>query len=192
VLPSAEHATTKGSILRSLLKFIDSDLTAEQRERAIGALPAEDRELVTRRSILPSEKVSEFALNRLTVAAAEAKGEPLDHFGRRAGAAELKDAVGIYRFLTSILTPTALLRKASTMWSTVHSHGALSVEDVTDDSARIRLAGFPSEQAHCSRLTGWMEGLGAMTGVKRVAVEHDACLTRGGADCQWRLRWTKK
>ena len=192
MLPATDHATTKGSILRSLLKFIEKDLTPEQRERAMAALPADDRELMSRRSILPSEKVSEFALNRLTVTAATAKGEPLDRFGRRAGAAELKDALGIYRFLTSVLTPTALLRKASTMWSTVHSHGALSVEDVTDDSARIRLSGFPSEEAHCARLTGWMEALGDMTGVKRVAVEHDVCLTRGGADCQWRLQWARK
>lgn len=192
MLPNADQATTKGAILRSLLKFIDADLTAAQRERAIAALSDADRELVTRKSVLPSEKISEFALNRLTVAAARAKGEELDHFGRRAGAAELKDALGIYRFLTSVLTPTALLRKASTMWSTVHSHGAMSVEDVTDDSARIRLTDFPSEEAHCARLTGWMEGLGDMTGVKRVAVTHDVCLARGGADCQWQLRWTKK
>jgi hypothetical protein len=187
-----EQATTKGAILRSLLKFIDADLTAPQRERAIASLSAEDRELVTRRSILASEKVSEFTLNHLTVTAAEAKGESLDAFGRRAGAAELKDALGIYRFLTSVLTPTAVLRKASTMWSTVHSHGSLTVEDVTDDSARIRLTGFPSEKAHCARLTGWIEGLGDMTGVKRVAVLHDVCMTRGDADCQWALRWSKK
>ena len=192
-MPAAsDHATTKGAILRSLLKFIEGDLTPEQRERALAALPAEDRELISRRSILPSEKVSEFTLNRLTVAAADAKGESLDPFGRRAGAAELRDALGIYRFLTSVLTPTAVLRKASTMWSTVHSHGTLTVEDVTDDSARIRLSGFPSEEAHCARLTGWMEGLGDMTGVKRVAVLHDVCLTRGDADCEWQLSWTKK
>ncbi|MCU1348274.1 MAG: hypothetical protein JWO56_1304, partial [Acidobacteria bacterium] len=173
-------------------KFIDADLTAEQRERAINALSAGDRALVTRRSILPSEKVSEFTLNHLTVCAAEAKGESLDRFGRRAGAAELKDALGIYRFLTSVLTPTALLRKASTMWSTVHSHGAMTVEDVTDDSARILLTAFPSEEAHCARLTGWMEALGDMTGVRRVAVLHDVCMTKGDADCQWHLRWARK
>jgi len=185
-----EQATTKGTILRSLLKFINADLSAAQRECAIAALSDADRETVTRKSILPSEKISEFTLNRLTVSCAKAKGETLDRFGRRAGAAELKDALGIYRFLTSVLTPTALLRKASSMWSTVHSHGALTVEEVTGGSARIRLSGFPSEEAHCARLTGWIEGLGDMTGVKRVAVIHDVCMTRGGEDCQWQLRWT--
>jgi hypothetical protein len=189
---SDADATTKGAILRSLLKFIDSDLTPAQREAAIGALPAADREVASRKAILASEKVSEFTLNRLTVEAAKAKGESLDRFGRRAGAAELRDALGVYRFFTIVLTPTALLKKASSLWSTVHSHGAMSVENVTDNSARIRLAMFPSEEAHCARLTGWIEGLGDMTGVRIVHVNHDVCLTRGGVDCQWALEWTKK
>jgi hypothetical protein len=190
-MSEADQATTKGTILRSLLKFVDGDLTTEQREQALAALPAADREVVTRRSILPSEKISEFTLNRLTVEAAKAKGEPLERFGRRAGAAELKDAVGVYRFLTIVLTPPALLKKASTMWSTVHSHGSLTVENVAGDTARIRLAGFPSEEAHCARFTGWIEGLGDMTGV-RAQVTHDVCMTRGGEDCQWQLSWWKK
>jgi hypothetical protein len=189
---SDADATTKGAILRSLLKFINSDLTSVQRDTAINALPQADREIVSRKAILASEKVSEFTLNRLTVEAAKAKGETLDHFGRRAGAAELRDALGVYRFFTVVLTPTALLKKASSLWSTVHSHGAMSVENVTDNSARIRLAMFPSEEAHCARLTGWIEGLGDMTGVRIVRVNHDVCLTRGGVDCQWELQWTKK
>jgi hypothetical protein len=189
---SDADATTKGAILRSLLKFIDSDLTAAQRAEAIAALSPADREIVSRKSILASEKISEFTLNRLTVEAAKAKHESLDSFGRRAGAAELRDALGVYRFFTIVLTPTALLKKASSLWSTVHSHGTMSVENVTDGSARIRLAQFPSEEAHCARLTGWIEGLGDMTGVKVSRIAHDVCLTRGGADCQWELHWTKK
>jgi len=183
------QATTKGAILRSLLKFLDSDLTPEQRARAIAALPPADQEIVQQRSILASQKISEFTLNRLTAEAAKVKGESLDRFGNRAGRAELRDAIGIYRFLTMVLTPPALLRKASTMWSTVHSQGVLSVESVTGNSARIRLASFPSEEAHCARFTGWVEGLGDMTGIRNARVAHDVCLTRGGADCQWSLTW---
>ncbi|HVT03922.1 MAG TPA: hypothetical protein VHL58_11185 [Thermoanaerobaculia bacterium] len=184
-----DHATTKGAILRSLLKFLETDLTVEQRTRAIAALSPADQEIVKQRSILASQKISEFTLNHLTVEAAKVKGESLDKFGNRAGRAELRDAIGIYRILTMVLTPPALLRKASTMWSTVHSNGVLSVEEVTGNSARIRLSDFPSEEAHCARFTGWIEGLGDMTGVKNTHVVHNSCLTRGGADCQWQLTW---
>jgi hypothetical protein len=191
ITPVPEHsdATTKGAILRSLLKFIEKELTPEQRASAIASLSPGDRQVIEQPAILASQKVSEFTLNRLTVAAAEAKGETLDAFGRRAGRAELADAVGIYRFLTIVLTPTALLRKASSLWSTVHSHGQLSVEGETSQSARVRLADFPSEEAHCARLTGWFEGAGAMTGEKSIRVVHDVCLVRGGPDCQWQLNW---
>ncbi len=188
---SGSDATTKGAILRSLLKFIEKDLTDEQRKAAIAALPDEDRQLIERGRILASDKVSEFVLNRLTVTAAKARGESLDSFGRRAGRAELADAVGVYRFLTVLLTPKALLHKASALWSTVHSHGQMLVEKETSNSALVRLVGFPSEEAHCARLNGWFEGAGDMTGAKTISVVHAVCMTRGAAECQWQLSWDK-
>jgi hypothetical protein len=187
-MPNSE-ATTKGTILRSLVKFVQKDLSPEQLARAYAELPEADRLLIEKTTILASEKIPEFTLNRLTVEAAKAKGEPLDSFGRRAGRAELADAVGVYRFITMVLTPTALLKKASTMWGSVHSHGKLLVEDETSGSARIRLTGFPSEEAHCARLTGWFAGAGEMTGAKNPRILHTACVCRGDAECQWQLSW---
>ena len=189
-MPETE-ATIKGTILRSLLKFVEKDLSPEQRARALAALPEADRQLAGQSSILASQKVSEFMLNRLTVEAARAKGEALESFGRRAGRAELADAVGVYRFLVIVLTPTAMLHKASTLWSTVHSHGQLIVEKETPISARVRLRGYPSEEANCARLSGWFEGAAEMTGAKKPHVVHDACMTRGDADCEWELGWSK-
>jgi hypothetical protein len=181
--------TTKGTILRSLLKFVKSDLSPEQYSRALAALPPADRQLLEQASILSSQKVSEFTLNRLTVEAAKAKSESVESFGRRAGRAELADAVGIYRFLTIVLTPTALLHKASTLWSAVHSQGALIIENESKGSARVRLTGFPSEEAHCARLSGWFEGAGEMTGARNAKATHDVCMGHGGTDCQWQLTW---
>jgi len=184
-------ATTKGTILRSLVKFLDRDLSDAQRAAAFASLPEADQQFLERGRVLASDKVSEFLLNRLTVAAAKARGEELEAFGRRAGRAELADAVGVYRFLTVLLTPKALLQKASALWSTVHSHGQLLVEEETASSAMVRLTGFPSEPAHCARLTGWFEGAGEMTGVKNIRVLHPLCITRGDTECRWQLSWDK-
>src|SRR5258706_2111239 len=134
-MPDSE-ATTKGAILRSLLKFIEKDLSSDQRVVALAALSAADRELAEQHAILATQKVPEFVLNRLTVEAAKAKGEALDSFGRRARRAELADAVGIYRVLTLVLTPTALLHKASSLRSTVHSHGKLTGQNDTAGQGR--------------------------------------------------------
>jgi len=185
---SAIDPTTKGTILRSLTKFIDGDLSDAQRTQAIAALPDDDRQVLSRK-VLASDKVSEFLLNRLTVAAAKARGETIENFGRRAGRAELADAVGVYRFFTILLTPKALLHKASTLWSTVHSHGKLLVENETANSAVVRLVDFPSEEAHCARMAGWFEGAGEMTGAKNISVLHAVCMTRGDAHCEWQLSW---
>jgi hypothetical protein len=187
-----DQATTKGSILSSLRKFVEDDLSAEQYEIAIRALPPADQQIVRPRAVLASDKVSEFVLNRLTVEAARAKGESVEAFGRRAGTAELKATVGIYRFFTLVLTPAALIKKASTLWSTVHSHGSLTVLEQADGLARVRLASFPSEEAHCARFTGWIDGLGPMTGVRNMRVVHDVCAARGDASCEWLVTWGKK
>jgi uncharacterized protein (TIGR02265 family) len=184
----SEVATTKGTILNSLLKFIKADLTPEQYEAAIAQLPPDDRAMLATR-VLPSSHVPETLLNHLTDVAAKAKNEPLETFGRRAGMAEVADAVGLYRFLVVVLTPNALLSKASNAWSSVHNTGKMLVEDQTANSARIRLRDFASEPAHCARLTGWFVRLSEMTGAKNVRITHDECLTRGARDCSWDLSW---
>src|SRR6185369_6330939 len=184
----SEIATTKGTILNSLLKFIKSDLTPQQYDAAIAELPEDDRGMLLLR-VLPSAHVRETLLNHLTEVAARAKGEDLESFGRRAGMAEVADAVGLYRFLVIVLTPNALLAKASTTWSSVHNTGKMLVENQTAGSVRIRLRDFASEPAHCARLTGWFVRLSEMTGAKDVRITHDQCLARGAADCSWDLQW---
>ena len=182
-------ATTKGAILRSLLKFIDSDLTEAQRTRAFEALAPDERELVGR-PILAGEKIPERMHNPLPVEASRAKGESLEQWGRRAGRAELADSVGVYRFFVMVLTPASMMRKASSFWSTVHSQGKLAVESPEPHKARVLLTQFPSEPAHCARLAGWMEGAGELTGAKNVDVVHDACIARGAPECSWQITWT--
>ena len=191
-LSPSSTATTKGAVLRALVKFVETDLSADQYNRAIASLPPSDQAIIRQPSILPSLKVSEFVLNRLTVEAARAKGEALDSFARRAGEAELKASVGIYRFFTFVLTPTAIVKKAATIWSTIHSHGTLTVVENSDGRAAVRLSDYPSEEAHCARLTGWMEGLGLMTGVRNTRVVHRRCMTRGDEACEWLVTWDPK
>ena len=115
---SDAEATTKGTILRSLLKFVAGDLSPAQYGRALAALSPADRQIVEQGSILPTQKISEFTLNRLTVEAARAKGESLESFGRRAGRAEMADSVGVYRFLTFVHT----LERGSQPWA-AHRRG---------------------------------------------------------------------
>ena len=183
-------ATSKGVILKSLMKFVDVELTPEQKARVIAALPPDVGKLIEGR-VHVSQRVPEAALNRITDAAASAKGEDLLSFGMRAGRAELADAMGLYRLIFAVMTPNALFGKASSLWSQVHNTGSLSIADKSDTHARVELKDFPSEPAHCARLTGWFHGLAEMTKVKNVRIDHDPCLTKGGQYCAWTLRWDR-
>ncbi|MDQ3280531.1 MAG: DUF2378 family protein [Acidobacteriota bacterium] len=185
-----ESVTVKGSPVRSLQKFIDAELTPAQRDSVLAQLPPEYATRF-RSPVLATEVVPVHMLNRLTAEAAKAKGEPLEAFARRAGREAAGEAVkGIYRFFALVMTPTALLSKASQMWSSLYNRGEMRVEDQTEKSARIRITNFPSEIAGCSRVTGWLERMAELTGVKNVRVEQTQCFAKGAPNCEWKLTWS--
>jgi len=184
-----ETVTVKGSPVRSLQKFIDNNLSAEQRDAVFRSLPPEYATRF-RTPILATETIPVHMLNRFTEEAAKARGESVPDFARRAGREGASDAVkGIYRFFALVLTPAALLSKASQMWSSLYNRGQMVIDDQTSNSARIRLVDFPSELAGCSRITGWIERMAELTGAKNIDVQHTQCFTRGAAACEWKASW---
>ena len=188
-MPPDEVVTVKGTPVRSLQKFVQAELTAEQREQLFRALPPEPAARF-KDPILPTETIPVHLLNRVTEEAARIKGEPLESFARRAGREGAGEAVkGIYRFFALVLTPPALLSKASQMWSSIYNCGQLRVEDQTPTSARISLIDFPSEPAGCHRISGWLERMAELTGVKDISVEQTRCFSRGDKHCEWQLQW---
>jgi len=185
-----DSVTVKGSPVRSLQKFIEKELTPAQRESVFRAMSAEFAARL-RGPILPTETIPVSALNQLTEEAAKAKGEPVDQFARRAGREAAADAVkGIYRFFALVLTTSALMSKASQMWSALYNRGQLKVVDQTDHGATIKLLDFPSETAGCSRTTGWIERMAELTGVKDVRIQQTQCYAKGAPHCEWSITWS--
>jgi predicted hydrocarbon binding protein len=184
-----QSVTVKGSPVRSLQKFIDTELTAAQRDALFAGLPPDFVRLKS--PVLATETIPVYMLNRLTEEAAKVKGEAVDSFARRAGREAASDAVkGIYRFFAMILTPPALMSKASQMWSSLYNRGEMKIESQTDHGATIRIVDFPSESAGCARITGWIERMAELTGVKNVAVQQTQCYTKGAPCCEWIVKWT--
>lgn len=184
-----QSVTVKGSPVRSLQKFIDAELTPAQKEQAMESLAPEIADRLSR-GVLPTEAIPVYMLNRLTEEAARVRGEPVEEFARRAGRDGASDAVkGIYRFFALVLTPAALLSKASQMWTTLYNRGELRVESQTSNSAQIKLVAFPSELAGCNRLTGWIERMGELTGARNVTVTQTQCYAQGASHCEWHVTW---
>jgi uncharacterized protein (TIGR02265 family) len=183
-----ESVTVKGSPVRSLQKFIDGNLTPDQREKIFSSLPEAFKRF--RSPVLATEVVPVYMLNRLTEEAAKARGESLEEFARRAGREAARDAVkGIYRFFAMVLTTPALLNRASQMWTTLYNRGDLRVDEQTDTSAKLRLVNFPSEPAGCARISGWIEGMAELTGAKQIQVKQTQCFAKGGPCCEWQITW---
>lgn len=185
-----ETVTVKGSPVRSLQKFVQAELTDEQRETVLRSLP-DDYAARLRGPVLPTETIPVTILNQMTEEASKLKGESLEAFARRAGRDGASDAVrGIYRFFALVLTPTALLSKASQMWSSLYNRGTMKVENQTDRGATIKLVDFPSEAAGCARITGWIERMAELTGVKDVRIQQTQCYAKGAPHCEWSITWT--
>ena len=188
-MPVDESVTVKGSPVRSLQKFIQADLSPQQREQVFSRLPPEYSARFSG-PILPTETIPVHMMNVFTEEAARAKGESLESFARRAGCQAADDAVkGIYRFFAMVLTPAALLSKAGQMWSALYNRGQLRVDDQTANSARISLIDFPSELAGCSRMTGWIERIAELTSIRGLQIEQTKCFARGDANCEWKISW---
>ena len=184
-----ETVTVKGSPVRSLQKFIDAELSPEQRAAALAALPSEYG-VRLKGPVLATETIPVTVLNRFTEEAAKAKGEPVEQFARRAGREGASDAVkGIYRFFALVMTPPALLSKASQMWSSLYNRGELKVANQSENAATIKLLNFPSEVPGCSRVTGWIERMAELTGAKNVNVQQTQCYAKGAPHCEWSVRW---
>jgi predicted hydrocarbon binding protein len=184
-----ESVTVKGSPVRSLQKFIEAELTPAQREHVLAQMPPEYATRF-RSPILATETVPVHMLNVFTEFAAKEKGEGVEAFARRAGREAAGEAVkGIYRFFALVLTPAALLSKGGQMWGALYNRGELRVDDQASNSARIRLINFPSELAGCSRMTGWIERMAQLTGVKDVIIEQTQCFAKGAPNCEWRITW---
>ncbi len=174
--------------MRSLQKFIDSNLDSDQREKVFAVLPPEYSRF--RSPVLATEVIPVFMLNRLTEEAAKIRGEGIEDFAKRAGREAARDAVkGIYRFFAMVLTPAALLNRASQMWKTLYNRGDLKVDELSENGARLRLVDFPSEFSGCSRLSGWIEGMAELTGAKSINVNQTQCFAKGGPFCEWQINW---
>jgi hypothetical protein len=181
--------TVKGSPIRSLLKFVDAELTAAQRAELFTRLPADEAARL-QAPILVSDALPVAMLNRLTEEAAKVKQEPLQPFARRAGRAAASEAFsGVYRVFALVLTPDKLLEKASRIWGSLYNRGELVVDKRAERSAHVRLLNFPSAESGCARITGWVERMVELTGVKNPRITHSRCSAKGAPACEWDIQW---
>jgi phage-related baseplate assembly protein len=178
----------KGTPVNGLLDFVRSELSAEQISAVIAKMPEEEQKYwkshVLAHALVPLE-----AANRFTHAAAEAKGEPVKSFAKRAGrfGAEI-GLKTVYKFVLMVMSVEGVLKKAPFMWTRVYDGGKIDVQSTTN-AATITITEFPSDVAVCGRITGWFELIGERTGAKNIKLTHKPCAAEGGDRCTWNFTW---
>lgn len=178
----------KGTPVNGLLDFVRNELSPDQLQAVIAKLP-ESEQRFWKSHVLAHELVPLEAANRFTHAAAEAKGEPVKSFARRAGryGAEL-GLKTVYKFVLMVMSTDAVLKKAPFMWTRVYDGGKIDVVS-GGNKATITITEFPSDVAVCGRITGWFELIGERTGAKNMRLSHSPCAAEGGAKCSWNFSW---
>lgn len=185
-----DEVSIKGQTVISFLKFLDEALPADKRLAVVQSVAPPYRDDFSKRMILATSTYPMAVLNALTIEAAKAAGEPPLQFARRAGRFSAKQGVqGVYRVFVRVLNTNAVIGKAAAMWSTMNSRGRMSAQQTTPNSAILRLSDFPAPQpVMCARVTGWIEQIAEMTGVKPT-VTHTRCAAEHAPECEWTVSW---
>jgi hypothetical protein len=185
-----DEASVKGQTVISFLKFVDDALPADKRAALMLSVPQRYRDEFTKRMLLATNTYPISVLNAMTIEGAKLAGVPVDDFARRAGRFSAQQGVqGVYRVFVRVLNTNTVLSKAAAMWSTMNTGGKMSSERTSANSAVIRLKDFPNPQSvMCSRVTGWIEHIAEITGVKP-SIDHSRCAAQGGGECEWRITW---
>jgi hypothetical protein len=184
------EAKVKAVPVNSLVEFVQKQITFPQLQAVIAKLPPDQQKYFSAH-LLANELVPLTAVNQFTRLSAEAKGEQLASFGRRAGRYAGEQGIrSVYRFIMMVMSIESVLKKAPFMWTRVYNVGTLDVTSTTT-SAKIRLRDFPSEDAGCARVTGWFEIIGESAGAKDVRILHTSCIAKGDPECVWDIIWTK-
>ena len=138
----------KGTPVNGLLDFVRGELTSDQLAAVIAKMP-EAEQKYWKSHVLAHELVPLEAANRFTHAAAQAKGEPIKAFAKRAGrfGAEL-GLKTVYKFVLMVMSVDAVLKKAPFMWTRVYDGGKIDVVPGAN-KATIMITEFPSDVAVC-------------------------------------------
>lgn len=187
--PKPEAVLVRGTPILGLCRFLEKELTGDQRDRIYRRLPEPYSQRFLTASLLASDRVPLTVVDLLTTLAAEAKGEPVEAFAERAGVAGAKEGIStVFKPFFYVLSVANALEIAPMMWSRIYDAGKMRVE-AKGKHAAIHVAEFPGGPAVCGRVTGWFRYIGTLSGAQNLRSRHERCSSKGHAECVWEFDW---
>lgn len=94
---------------------------------------------------------------------------------------------GVYRVFLAVPSTSFVIGKSSSVWSSYHSTGKASMEDVQPRSAALVVRGaHPIDKEMIDIITGHIHALAELTGAKEAIVASN---TSDPAALRWNIRW---
>jgi hypothetical protein len=181
---------TKGISLNGILKSLEALYGAETYRETVAALGGELGERVRMGALLSGGWYPLAWYRELHATAQMVTGRRADLARELSRAATLADFRGVYRLLTFVLSPRAILRKAPSVWNRYYDRGKVEIGEAGDTFTVVRVSdceGFD--------LSLWEDVTGGCLGVTEACGGKDvrATLLGGGRDgdpgMQVELRW---
>lgn len=187
--PKPEDVLVRGTPIIGLCRFLEKELTADERDGIYRRLPDPYSLRFATSSILASDRVPLPVVNLLTTLAAEAKGEPVEPFAERAGTYGAKEGIStVFKPFFYILSVANALEIAPMMWSRIYNAGKMRVES-RGKTAAIHVTEFPGGPAVCGRASGWFRYIGTLSGAANIRSRHTRCASKGDSECVWEFDW---
>lgn len=111
--------------------------------------------------------------------------EKMRHFGADVAR---NDLTTVYKTMAG--SPSLLFKRFGLVYRTYFKYGDFTVKATSDVAGTATLVGGGLPLYMCSQgISGWIEAGLALSGSRRIAVEHTACRHRGSPRCTWSIAW---
>jgi hypothetical protein len=96
----------------------------------------------------------------------------------------------LYRVFYRLGSVDFIMAKATAVWNEHYDTGRAYTRDVGPGEVAVVIEGFETpHRAHCLAVLGWVEESVTISGAKVLSGDERACRTRGGSECEMRVRY---
>jgi hypothetical protein len=179
---------TKGSTLRSTLRYVEAEYGAAAAAGVLERLPPPERERIEAAG--PTDEVPVELLRVLWGAVEAAIGKRDPGWPEKSGAYSIQSmGVQLYGGILRKRDPLEFLSQPVSLFRLYYQPGNMEVVEAEPGRAVLRLVGFPGDPVFCRRQTGGLLRAVDLAGGVHPSVRHVRCSVEGDAFCEWELHW---
>ncbi|MBD3285429.1 hypothetical protein GF359_03310 [candidate division WOR-3 bacterium] len=98
-----------------------------------------------------------------------------------------KSVTGFLRTLVAFLSPSNLIKRATSFWLQVHSQGRIETEKIRDKYLIVQLHEWKAHRISCLIFERWMCELLHLAGGINILTKKVGCALKGDDACRWEV-----